>query len=98
MIMKSILFATDGSRPSEHAGEMVKDYLKAWPEAVLYVLYVNVKENYAYDLVPDVVDNYEERIKQDIEETIKCILYNYWKEMMQFNLIVGPTIITICVV
>ena len=94
--MKSILFATDGSRSSEHAGEMVKDYLKAWPDAVLYVLYVTVKENYAYDLVPDVVDHYEARIKQDIEEKIKNQFSNEWEDRVHFSHQVGHASTTIC--
>src|SRR5699024_3256476 len=56
ILMKTILFATDGSKSSEHAGEMIKEYLEAFPQAELIILYVTSKEDYAYDLIPDVVD------------------------------------------
>lgn len=94
--MKAILFATDGSKSSEHAGAMVKDYLKAWPEAVLYVLYVSVKENYAYDLVPDVVDHNEERIKQNIKEMVKKQFSSKWNDRVHFVHKSGHASTTIC--
>lgn len=94
--MKSILFATDGSKSSEHAGEMVKEYLKAWPEAELYVLYVTAKENYAYDLVPDAVDHYEDQTKKKIRKTVENQMYNEWKDRVHFIHEVGHASTTIC--
>ncbi|TRM12918.1 universal stress protein [Lentibacillus cibarius] len=94
--MKSILFATDGSKSSEHAGEMVKEYLKAWPEVELFVLYVTAKENYAYDLVPDVVDHYEDQIKKEIKKTVENQMYNEWKDRVHFVHEVGHPSTTIC--
>lgn len=94
--MKTILFATDGSESSEHAGEMIKEYLRAWPEAELYVLYVTARENYAYDLVPDVVDHYEEKIQKDIKNKIVNQMYNEWKERVQFLYEIGHPSTTIC--
>ena len=93
--MKTILFATDGSKSSENAGEMVKDYLKAWPEANIYVLYVTAKENYAYDFVPETVDKIEENIKQEIVETIDNQMKE-WKERVHFLHEVGHPSSTIC--
>lgn len=65
--MKKILFATDGSEFSEHAATSVKEFLQAWPEAKLTILYVTAKENYAYDLIPEAVDRYEKQIAKQIE-------------------------------
>src|SRR5699024_6908536 len=79
MIMKSIVYATDGSKSAEHASEMVKEYLEAWPEMELYVLYVTDREKYAYDYVPDAVDHYEERITNEIKETIEHNIFGNWK-------------------
>ncbi|GGJ88918.1 universal stress protein UspA [Lentibacillus kapialis] len=94
--MNSILFATDGSESSKHAGEMVKDYLKAWPEAELYVLYVTAKENYAYDYIPDVIDRYEDQIKKDIRNTVENQMYTEWKNHVHFVHKVGHPSTTIC--
>lgn len=94
--MKSIVFATDGSKSSEHAGEMVKEYLKAWPEAELYVLYVTVKENYAYDLVPDTVDHVEDEINKKIRQTVENQLYSEWKDRVHFIHKAGHASTTIC--
>ncbi|XJZ27520.1 universal stress protein [Bacillota bacterium Lsc_1132] len=94
--MKSILFATDGSKSSERAGEMAKQFLEAWPEAQLHVLYVTAKENYAYDLVPDVVDNYEKKITNDIQENILEKLFGEWKERVHFIHEIGHPSTTIC--
>ena len=69
--MKTIVYATDGSKSAEHASEMVKDYLEAWPELELYVLYVTDREKYAYDYVPDAVDHYEARATNEIKERIE---------------------------
>ncbi|MBD1223000.1 universal stress protein [Virgibacillus halodenitrificans] len=67
--MNTILLATDGSMYSEHATEMAKTYLKAWPEARLVVLYVTAKDHYAYDFIPDVVDEAEKEITERIKTT-----------------------------
>ncbi|AIF42243.1 universal stress protein [Virgibacillus sp. SK37] len=69
--MNTILLATDGSAYSEHATEMAKTYLKAWPEAKLVVLYVTAKDYYAYDFIPDVVDEAEKEITERIKNTIE---------------------------
>ncbi|GAA0440110.1 universal stress protein [Lentibacillus halophilus] len=94
--MKSILFATDGSESSENAGEMVKDYLTAWPEAELYVLYVTSKENYAYDYIPDVVDRHEDQIKKEIRNTVENQMYTECKDRVHFVHKVGHPSTTIC--
>jgi len=94
--MKTILFATDGSESSKHAGEMVKEYLKAWPEAELFVLYVTVKENYAYDLVSDAVDHHENKIKKEIKQTIENQIYSEWENRVHFIHEIGHASTTIC--
>src|SRR5690625_7756257 len=81
--MKTILFATDGSKSSEHAGEMIKEYLEAFPQAELIILYVTSKEDYAYDLIPDVVDHYEDQLTKEIKENMENI-YQQWKHNVQF--------------
>ncbi|MED4313567.1 universal stress protein, partial [Heyndrickxia coagulans] len=68
--MKKILCATDGSNYSRYAAETTKSFLKIWPEAKLIVLYVTAKENYAYDLVPDAVERYEETVANHIMEEV----------------------------
>ena len=93
--MKTILFATDGSKSSEHAGEMIKEYLEAFPQAELIILYVTSKEDYAYDLIPDVVDHYEDQLTKEIKENIEEI-YQQWKHRVQFIHKVGHTSTTIC--
>lgn len=93
--MNTILFATDGSKHSEHALQMVTTYLDAWPEAQLFVLYVTTKDAYAYDLAPEVVNRAEEEIKthikQDIEERLA-----HCKNNVQFVHRTGHPSITIC--
>lgn len=94
--MKTILFTTDGSKSSEHAGEMVKEYLRAWPEAELYVLYVTARENYAYDLIPDAVNHFEEQIKKEIKQKIENQMFKEWKNQVHFIYKVGHPSSTIC--
>src|SRR5699024_10309287 len=93
--MKTILFATDGSKSSEHAGEIIKEYLEAFPQAELIILYVTSKENYAYDLIPDAVDHYEEQLTKEIKENIENINQT-WKHRVQFIHKVCNTSTTIC--
>ncbi|MEC5269866.1 universal stress protein [Heyndrickxia coagulans] len=78
--MKKILYATDGSNYSRYAAEITKSFLKIWPEAKLIVLYVTAKENYAYDLVPDAVERYEETVANQIKEEVENQLFAAWKE------------------
>lgn len=66
--MKCFLFATDGSEFSERAAENAYEFLRAFPEATLIVLYVTAKATYAYDLMPEVVDGAEEDIKNKIKK------------------------------
>ncbi|TCS83465.1 universal stress protein [Tepidibacillus fermentans] len=94
--MNKILFATDGSEYSEHAAKMTKEFLEAWPKATAIVLYVTVKENYAYDLVPNVVDRYEETITRQIENDVKNRLFSSLKDRIQFMHRTGHASITIC--
>ena len=94
--MKSIVYATDGSKSAEHASEMVKEYLEAWPEMELYVLYVTDREKYAYDYVPDAVDHYEERITNEIKETIEHNIFGNWKDRVHFIHKTGHASSTIC--
>ncbi|GGB42209.1 universal stress protein [Virgibacillus dakarensis] len=94
--MKTFLFATDGSAYSEHAAQLTAEYLEAWPEAKLIVLYVTAKENYAYDLVPESVDNYEEQLTKQIKEDVKNRLFSNWKDRVQFIHQTGHPSITIC--
>ncbi|KXG45094.1 universal stress protein, partial [Tepidibacillus decaturensis] len=94
--MKRILFATDGSEYSEHAARMTGEFLDAWPEATAIVLYVTAKENYAYDLVPDVVDRYEEHLAQQIQTDVMERLFDKWQNRVQFLHLTGHPSITIC--
>lgn len=93
--MKKILFATDGSEYSDHAAQMAKEYLDAWPEATLTVLYVTAKENYAYDLIPDIVDKSEDQIAKRIKQDV---LRRFGKRMdkVEFMHKTGHPGITIC--
>jgi nucleotide-binding universal stress UspA family protein len=93
--MKTILFATDGSKYSEHAAKMTLEYLEAWPKATLYVLYVTAKENYAYDLIPDVVDRAEEQIKIRIKKHMEE-MFSDCKNTIEFIHETGHPSITIC--
>jgi nucleotide-binding universal stress UspA family protein len=93
--MNTILFATDGSKYSDHALQIVDTYLDAWPKAKLFVLYVTVKETYAYDLIPEVVNHAEEeiktRIKQDVDEH-----FAHCENSVEFIHRSGHPSITIC--
>src|SRR5699024_5008446 len=93
--MKTIIIATDGSKSSEHAGEMIKEYLKAFTQAELIILYVTSKEDYAYDINPEVVDHYEDQLTKEIKENMENI-YQQWKHRVQFIHKVGHTSTTIC--
>lgn len=94
--MKKILCATDGSNYSRYAAEITKSFLKIWPEAKLIVLYVTAKENYAYDLVPDAVERYEETVANQIKEEVENQLFAAWKERVQFMHKIGHPSTTIC--
>ncbi len=94
--MKTFLFATDGSAYSEHAAKLTAEYLKAWPEANVIILYVTVKENYAYDLVPESVDHFEEQRTKQIKVYTKDRLFSNWKNRVQFVHRTGHPSITIC--
>ncbi len=96
--MKRILFATDGSKFSEHASSMVKEYLQAWPEAKLTVLYVTAKENYAYDLIPEAVDRYEKQLAKQIEQDALEKWFAPWKNRVMFLHLFGHPSTTICTV
>jgi len=93
--MKTIVYATDGSAASETAGETVKDYLQAWPEAKVIVLYVTAKENYAYDLIPDVVNQHEAEVTKEIKQKIEK-QYDKWHDRFEFAHRTGHPSPTIC--
>lgn len=94
--MEKILFATDGSEFSEHAASLVKEYLQAWPEAKLTILYVTAKENYAYDLIPEAVDKYEKQIAKQIEQDALEKWFALWKKRVMFLHLFGHPSTTIC--
>ncbi|GAA3412344.1 universal stress protein [Paenibacillus hodogayensis] len=94
--MRKILFATDGSKYSGHAGRMTEELLKAWPEAECTVLYVTVRENYAYDLVPDAV-RFEEKLSQMIEKEI-YEQFSLWQDRIRFMNLTGHPVKSICAV
>ena len=94
--MKTIVYATDGSKSAEHASEMVKDYLEAWPELELYVLYVTDREKYAYDYASDAVDHYEARATNEIKERIENNIFSDWKNRVHFIHKTGHASSTIC--
>ena len=94
--MKTIVYATDGSKSAEHASEMVKDYLEAWPELQLYVLYVTDREKYAYDYASDAVDHYEARATNEIKERIENNIFSDWKDRVHFIHKTGHASSTIC--
>ncbi|GGA41004.1 universal stress protein [Paenibacillus physcomitrellae] len=93
--MKNILFATDGSKYSARAASLMEELLQAWPEAECTVIYVTVKENYAYDLVPDAVDIYEERLSEMIKQEIDEQLAR-WKNRLRFVHLTGHPVKSIC--
>lgn len=94
--MKTFLFATDGSAYSEHAAKLTAEYLEAWPEANVMVLYVTAKENYAYDLAPKSVDHFEEQQTEQIKRDIENRLLSNWKDRVEFIHRTGHPSITIC--
>jgi nucleotide-binding universal stress UspA family protein len=55
--MKKILLAIDGSSFSEEAAQLTQEFLHAWPQAELIVLYVIPPRSYPMDagvIVPDI--------------------------------------------
>ncbi|MUV38191.1 Universal stress protein [Lentibacillus sp. JNUCC-1] len=94
--MKHIVFATDGSESSDRAGEMARDYLQAWPEAKLTVLYVTARENYTYDLVSEAVDQHEAKVAEQIKANMVDHLFEAWKDRVEFVHEVGHPSSTIC--
>lgn len=94
--MKTFLFATDGSAYSEQAAKLTVEYLKAWPEANVIILYVTAKEYYAYDLVSESVDRFEEQQTKQIKQDTKERLFSKWEERVQFVHRTGHPSITIC--
>lgn len=94
--MKKILFATDGSTASEAAAKMTGDFLDAWPEARVTVLYVTAKENYAYDLVPEAADKYEEQLTEQIKKKVTERLLAPWRDRLCFLHHTGHPSLTIC--
>lgn len=91
-----MLFETDGSIYSEYHAKMTAEYLEAWPEANLIILYVTAKENYAYDLVSESVDRFEVQQTEKIKSDTKNRLFSDWKNRIQFVHRTGHPSITIC--
>ncbi|WP_427037134.1 universal stress protein [Cytobacillus pseudoceanisediminis] len=84
--MNKILFPTDGSAYSEHAARMTGEFLEAWPNATGVVIYVTVKENYAYDFA----------LKQWIDtkkNLVNILKRKLWKESFNLGRIVLNIII-----
>lgn len=94
--MNKILLATDGSDYSEHAVRMAGELLEAWPKAKCLVLYVTVKENYAYDLVPDAVDRFEELLSGMIESRVLEEQLAVYQERTKYMHRTGHPVQTIC--
>lgn len=94
--MEKIIYATDGSEASEKAAHMAKDYLKAWPKAELIIVYVTVRENYAYDLISDVVDRHEKKLSHEIETKMKQEIFAQQAERLHYIHEAGHAAATIC--
>ena len=95
--MKNILFATDGSEASKGARNMATEYLRAWPESNLIVLYVTNHDAYAYDLVPEAVDKVESHMTEEIEKDTAAFFSSFGSRV-QFAHRTGHAASTICAV
>lgn len=95
--MKNLLLATDGSETSNIARNMAVEYLQAWPESKIVVLYVTNRDVYAYDLVPDAVDKVESHRTQQIQQDTTEFFASF-AERMQFTHRMGHEAATICTV
>ncbi|WP_029422929.1 universal stress protein [Alicyclobacillus macrosporangiidus] len=94
--MKKVLFATDGSAPSEKAGRMVRSLLESWPDAEVLILYVTPIAPYpAETLVTDVVVRAEEEFAQEVEAASRSWFAGY-EDRLRFRNIRGVPVRIIC--
>ncbi|ANS77227.1 hypothetical protein AWM70_12775 [Paenibacillus yonginensis] len=73
----------------------MEELLQAWPAAECTVVYVTVRENYAYDLIPEAVDAFEGRLSETIRQEITEQLAP-WKNRLRFVHLTGHPVKSIC--
>ena len=95
--MKTILFATDGSKASKGAQNTAAEYLQVWPNSKLIVLYVTDRDAYAYDLIPEAVDKVETHLTEEIKQDT-ATFFAPFASRVQFIHRIGHAASTICAV
>ena len=96
MKVQKVLFPTDGSPSADAAVETVQNYLELMPDVKVTVLYVTSKSLYAYDFVPDVVDEYEAKLSREIQTKVETVWFSKWPDRVEFLHLTGLPVQTIC--
>lgn len=95
--MKQILFATDGSEPSNRSVPLVLDLLQAWPSAELKVVYVTKPLTYSYDeMVPVLDTDWEDQLSDEIEKAVRDEQFKAVANRLEFFHEVGHPASVIC--
>jgi nucleotide-binding universal stress UspA family protein len=96
MKLQKVLFPTDGSPSADAAVETVQSYLELMPDIKVTVLYVTSKSLYAYDFVPDVVDEYEAKLSREIQTKVEATWFSNWSNRVEFIHLTGLPVQAIC--
>ena len=94
--MKKFLFATDGSESAGKAAQMAAEFLDAWPEAELTVLYVTPQVAYPYDhIVTEAALELEKTVARGIERDALENAFSRFEGRVRFRNEVGYPVLTI---
>ncbi len=94
--MRTVLFATDGSRASEPAALAARRLLDEWPDAKLHVLYVSVEAAYGYDISPETTKRHEEHVASEIEQRLASGVYTDCADRVVYSHETGSPARVIC--
>jgi nucleotide-binding universal stress UspA family protein len=94
--VKKVLFATDGSAPSEKAGRVVRSLLDARPDVEVVILYVTPIPPYpAETMVTEAVFRAEEEFARELEATSRSWFAGY-EDRIRFRNLRGVPVRVIC--
>jgi len=81
--MEKILFATDGSESAMHAASVANQWMEAWPNAKLEMVYVTqvysstVGSNISVDFAEELAQDVEERFTAAFEDKLDRVAFSH---------------------
>ncbi len=94
--VKRILYATDGSKSAQNAGQMAADIMNGFPEAQLIVLYVSTELAYPYNVGIEDYMEAERARAAEIETNVREELLSKFSPRTEFRYEVGRPALVIC--